>query len=1014
MNEIEKISENLSFNGRKINFHSSGTIGLLSVIFKLNRMGKKQVIILPNPRMAREISSDLGKAGIENILLSDLNILPFEHAIPSREESASRIEALHGLIDGNLVISDVTAILKKTAPVVYIKDGLKISKALPLPKALPGWLLSTGYSRVLTVRSVGEFSIRGGIIDVFSPVQGPVRIESFDVDIESIRTFDPQTQLSVDRIDTISLFPISEFELSEPSFSIARERLERSEHPELAEDIGKLNGMAGLFWKDSYCGLDYLSEDVSLVIYEIEQCKSYFSEYEKEVTDIYDPSFLVLFRAFSYASSERLDRDEIIHVTQKPLKIPLDAMISLPSGMMNSSIIESRKSYSFQDYFQEIEPEMLVVHEDHGIGLYKGTEIIEDSDGIHEYLKILYRDGAMLYTPIEKFNKVEKYIGSKDIALSDINGKEWRRTKERVRENIENDVKDLVKLYAMREHSNGFAFLPQRELEEAFAKSFGYLETPDQMKAIEDVFEDMESNRAMDRLICGDAGFGKTEVVLRAAFRAVVNGKQVAMLAPTLILARQHYETFRSRMEPFGIAVTLLSSQSTLSQRKSAIDSIKAGKTDIVIGTHSIISDKISFKDLGLVIIDEEQRFGTKQKEFLKRLRLNVDVLTLSATPIPRTLHMALSGIKTISVIQTPPMGRIPPQIYVTRWNEKMIISAILKEINRGGQVFYVHNRIEDINKVVDKLKSMLPSIIITCVHGRMSKQEFEKVFDGFYTGKIDVLVATSVIENGVDIPNANTLIVDDVERYGLAQLYQIKGRVGRSNRKSYVYLMYTKVPSEIVMKRLEAIKNFNESGGAMSLALKDMEIRGVGEVLGLKQHGQIDAIGLQMYKEILDQTIRKIHGEKLDEETCEPDVSLPSSILPEKCVEDPIERMKLYRRLAGAKSIQDVDEVRDEIVDRFGKIPSFVEKLFDHSKIRILMCDLHISKISTEGTNVQIAFKDKNNIGQFASFFKTASINLPKNVIILFDVIKNGELKILFEMLLEYKKHVDQKEGVA
>lgn len=981
---------------------------------KLSSEGKGCVVVLPNHRIVRDIYTNLFEMGIESTILSDLNLLPFESGDSIRDELALRIEALHDIIKGKVVIADIMAILKKTAPKYFFDNFMDFKVNSTIPNDISGMLVSFGYTRVLTVRSVGEFAIRGDVIDIFSPVQKAVRIETFDRDIESIRIFDPQTQLSVEKIESAKIYPAVELKSDEDAFTIARKRLEGYDHAELTENVKSLYGMTGLFWKDSQCGMDMIPDDEYTIVYEIDECRKYVDEYEKEIIDLYDPKSLSLFRAFAYASPERIDRKKIIHVTRNPLGKPMDEVIELNSGMVSSGITISKRESHFYDYFEEVNLNTPVVHEDHGIGIYKGTEVIRDSDGAHEYLKIEYKNGAILYTPIEKFTKVRKYIGSTTVPLSDINGKEWKRIKERAQSDIEAEVKDIIKLYAMRENSNGFSFMPQPDLEETFSKNFGYLETPDQMKAIEDVFEDMESPRPMDRLICGDAGFGKTEIAMRAAFRAIANGKQVALLAPTLILARQHYENFKKRMEPFGIKVAILYSQTTQSQKKSFIDSIAQGKTDVVIGTHSLLSDKLSFKDIGLLVIDEEQRFGTKQKEFLKSLKLNMDVLTLSATPIPRTLHMALSGIKAISVISTPPIGRISPRIYITRWNEKIVTMAILKEINRGGQVFYLHNRIEDMDKVVGKLRNALPSTVIAVLHGRMLKREFEETVDGFYKGKIDVLISTSVIENGVDIPNANTLIVDDVERYGMSQLYQIKGRVGRSERKAYIYFMYTKEPSEIVMKRLNAIDEFNELGNSMNLALKDMEIRGVGEVLGLKQHGHIDAIGLQMYREILDNTIRKMRGEKIEEKTCDPDISLPSSILPEAYVEDTLERMKIYRRLAGSKTMGEVDDIMNEIADRFGKLPEHVNNLFIHSKIRNLACVLRITKISAKGNDVELVFENKETLASFSNFNKNHTVNLQKNVMILTDVIRRGKLDMLLKVLLEYKTHVEQKEGVA
>jgi len=985
---------------------------LVSTIVNLFKSGNGSVVVLPNHRIVRDVYSNLLELGIESTILSDLNLLPFETAESIKDELASRVEALHDIISGKIVITDVMAILKKTAPKDFIKDGLNFSLGSKTPSNVSEILFNFGYTKVLTVRSIGEFATRGDIIDVFSPVQKAVRIETFDRDIESIRIFDPQTQLSVTNVKSVMIHPACEIKNDEESLLLARKRLEN--YPELLENVRNLYGLTGIFWKNSQCGLDFIPEDEYMIVYEIDECKKYVEEYEKEIMDLYDPELLSLFRAFAYAAFDRIDHKKIIHVTRQPIKQPLDNVLELKSGMISSKLIPSKKESNFYDYIQEIEIGVPVVHEDHGIGIYKGTEIITDTDGSREYLKIEYRNGSILYTPIEKFAKVRKYVGFPDVVLSDINGKEWKKIKEQAKSDIEAEVRELVNLYAVRENTNGFAFMPQRELEEAFAKSFGYLETPDQMKTIEDVFEDMESIHPMDRLVCGDAGFGKTEVALRAAFRAVVNGKQVALLAPTLILARQHYETFKKRMEPFGVNVALIYSQTTQSQKKSLIDSVVKGKTDVIIGTHSLLSGTFSFKDIGLLIIDEEQRFGTKQKEFLKSLKVNMDVLTLSATPIPRTLYMALSGIRAMSVISTPPIGRTAPRIFITKWNEKIVTMAILKEINRGGQVFYLHNRIEDMDKVTDKLRSVLPSVVIAELHGRMSKRDFEDTVDGFYKGKIDVLVSTSVIENGVDIPNANTLIVDDVERYGMAQLYQIKGRVGRSERKAYIYFMYTKEPSETVMKRLNAINELNELGSSMNLALKDMEIRGVGEVLGLKQHGHVDAIGLEMYREILDNTIRKMHGEKIEEKFCDSDLSLPSAILPENYVEDTMERMKIYRRLANAKTAEEVDDVKKEMIDRFGKMPESAENLFIHSKIRVLVCNLKIVKISSQRNNIELVFHDKETLADFSQFKKIHSVNLQKNVMILFDVVKDGNLKELLRLLLEYKKHVDQKEGVA
>lgn len=1019
--KIEDAARRLKISGSRINIYSAGKAELLSCILSLIHNNEKPVVVLPNARYAQEISKNMDELKIKHSVLPDVDILPFEPLEPSKQGISSRIEALNALLTREkVIVTDVMALLKRTAPPRFLKEKRVLSVGEQLPNDLIKWFVSVGYTRTMTVRSAGEFAVRGNVVDFFSPKSGPVRVETFDVDIESLRIFDPETQLSVSELRAVELLPFMEICKSEESLTMARERLQRQGHFDLSkEPAEKLQGMNGLFWKDSYCGLDYIPESIHLVIYNFKECKSHYEEYEREIFELYDESFHEIYKRFSYAPFERFDHIKVIHISKEPIRMPFDDSFAFSVGIDVPLFFKKQISRQFVEKvenFSEIEPGSLVVHSDHGIGVYQGTQIIEDADGVHEYLKILYKNDAVLYVPVEKFTKINKYIGSRDkVALSDINGREWRRTKEKVKADVEADVRALLRLYAMREESRGFSFSKSVELEEAFSNNFGYIETPDQEKALEDVFSDMASMKPMDRLICGDAGFGKTEIALRAAFRAVVNGKQVAVLVPTTVLARQHYNLFLSRMEPFGVKVSLLSSQVSASEKAETIKGIANGKTDIVIGTHSLISGKVSFKDLGLVIIDEEQRFGTKQKESLKKLRLNVDVLTLAATPIPRTLHMALAGIKEMSVIQTPPIGRSAPRIYAAKWNEKIVQSAILREVNRGGQVFYIHNKVEDLGKVAEKLKKLLPSLNIACVHGQMPKVSFIKAVDGFYSGNIDVLVATSVVENGIDVPNANTLIVDDVERYGLGQLYQLKGRVGRSDKRAFVYLMYFREPSPLVRERLNAISKYSDPGSAMELALKDMEIRGVGEVLGLRQHGHIDSVGLQMYRDILKRTISKLKGEDFEKDYREVDVELPSSVLPSSYIPDSVERMKLYRRLASVRAVEEVDEIIEEMRDRFGPIPSSAETLLDHSKIRALLLSLGIESIKARGKDVEMIFAERDKLSDFSRFYKECLTNPSKNVMILRGVIVKNDLKPLLKILLNYKNNVSpKKEGVA
>ena len=1015
------MARNLNIRSAKVNVYSAGMEELIIGILSLVDKGQKPAVVLPNAKQSREVSQILSKLNISHTVLSDLDILPFENLKPSRESISSRIEALNSLLlKEKVVIADVMSILKRTAPPSAVMESHILSIGGKIPKGLVEWLVKRGYTRAMTVRSVGEFAIRGDIIDVFSPKYGAIRIETFDRDIESIRIFDPETQLSTSQLSESKVLPFSEFREEKDSLEMAKKRLQNSTHAELlSKPAGRLQGMIGLFWKDSHCGVDYIDKDDYMMIYEIEKCREKYEEYEHEIFELYDDSFRSLYKMFSYAPFERLKHTKEIHISKVPLRRPFDDSYPLFANVSIPSVTEKRISKPFSSMgkgFSEIKVGDLVVHSDHGVGVYEGTQIIKDLDGEHEYLRIRYRHGALLYVPVEKFVKVDKYIGSSErTILSDINGKEWRRTKERVKADIEAEINAMLELYAKREESRGFSFSPSAELEEAFAKGFEYMETLDQSRALEEVFNDMVSEKPMDRLVCGDTGFGKTEVALRAAFRAVVNGKQVVLLAPTTVLARQHYLLFRSRMEPFGIKVVLLSSQSSAPEKREAMEEISDGKADVIIGTHALLTPKLSFKDLGLVVIDEEQRFGTKQKEFLKKMRLNVDILTLAATPIPRTLHMALSGIKTMSTIQTPPIGRTTPKIYVAKWNENVIQSAILREISRGGQIFYVHNRVVDLKRTTEKLMNLLPSAKIAYIHGRMPKKTFMKTIDDFYQSKIDVLVATSVIENGVDVPNANTLIVDDVERYGLGQLYQLKGRVGRSNKRAFVYLMYFEEPSDEVYERLKALIKFSNPGSAMELALKDMEIRGVGEVFGLRQHGHIDSVGLYMYREMLKQTIAKLKKGKKFESRYEVNVELPSSVLPPEYVPDPLERMKLYRRLAGAKNIEEIENIIEEMRDRFGPIPNSAKKILDHSKIRVLALNLNVESVRKQGKNVEVIFRSRKALSNFTKFYKEGLTNPSKNVMILRDVIVENDLGKLLRILLNYKNSIaPTKEGVS
>ncbi|RQD67647.1 MAG: transcription-repair coupling factor [Tindallia sp. MSAO_Bac2] len=591
--------------------------------------------------------------------------------------------------------------------------------------------------------------------------------------------------------------------------------------------------------------------------------------------------------------------------------------------------------------FVELKPGSYVVHENHGIGQYLGIESLTVDGITKDYLKIGYAGADHLYVPTDQMDLIQKYIGSEDRApkMNRMGGAEWTRTKTKVQKAIEDMADELLELYAKRKRQKGYAFGKDTEMQEQFEYLFPYEETPDQLKAIKEVKSDMERERPMDRLLCGDVGYGKTEVALRAVFKAVADSKQAAVLVPTTILAQQHFNTFRERFGPFPIKVEMLSRFRTAAQQRKLLKDLKNGIVDVVIGTHRLLSQDVIFKDLGLLVVDEEQRFGVKHKERLKRLKANVDVLTLSATPIPRTLHMAMVGIRDMSVIEDPPEERFPVQTYVVPYNPSLVADAIEREVSRSGQVYYVYNRVEGIYSVANGLARRFPHLRIGVGHGQMNENELEKLMLDYYEGAYDVLVCTTIIENGLDIPNVNTIMIQNADQLGLSQLYQLRGRVGRSNRQGYAYLMVEKgkMLTEIAEKRLKAIKEFTEFGAGFKIAMRDLEIRGAGNLLGGEQHGHMAAIGYDLYVKLLEETIQKTRGEAVEKE---PEVSIELNVdayLPETYIRNPGHKVEIYKKIAAIRSREDWMEVETEVEDRFGDLPAIVRNLLLISYIKAL-----------------------------------------------------------------------------
>ncbi|MCD6551725.1 transcription-repair coupling factor [Thermotoga sp.] len=852
-----------------------------------------EILLVPNERTAR-VEGYLFYPSRDNLPLEDVSLSP--------EVKKKRVEILWKLLKGEdlKIVTTLKALTERIfSPEFLERNSIKVRR-LSSFDLTPERFVEAGYERVFTVQMPGEFSIRGGILDIFSPgYDFPVRIELFGDEVEDIRFFDITTQRSFRGVDEVYILP----------------------------------------FLDEY-GNSSLIDFVKNARFTCEDLEKVLEEYRKIRREMKD---LLKERYAQFFDESVLDR--VLKNIEKT-----SSVVSTPSR-------KEEEVLPLVDV-DEIEEGELVVHKEHGIAIFEGMVRLRSVLGERDYLKLRYED-AVLYVPVEKIDRVHRYIGDPtQVKLDRLSKGRWKRTLRKVREDIEKRVRELVELYLQREEARGIPLSGDPELEEKFAETFPYIETPDQQRCIEEVLADLSSEKPMDRLLCGDAGVGKTEVALRAAFRAVVSGKQVAVLVPTTVLARQHYENFKERLDSFGVKVELLDSSRTLRERKKILEGLKKGEVDIVIGTHALLNNRVEFSDLGLVIIDEEQKFGVEQKEKFKKMRLSVNVLSLSATPIPRTLHMALSGMKDFSVINVPPPGRGPVYVSITEYSEELVKGAIVREINRGGQVIYVHNRVDELPEVFEKLKKMFPEFRIAMAHGKMSRRTMEKIVHEFYSGSVDILLCTTIIENGVDIPNANTLIVDDAHRYGLAQLYQLRGRVGRSNRRAFAYFLYPKGVPRSALERLKVLKTHTGPGSGLQIAMRDMEMRGIGDVLGLEQHGNIVSIGLKLYNEILKETVMRVKRKQVEEKrVISVEIENPPGkfFIPEGYISNLMERLRIYRRLASFTEEEGIEEILEEMKDRFGEPPEEVKLLLDYFKMRIRASKLGVRKIKFDHSMVEL-----------------------------------------------------------
>ncbi len=967
---------------------------------------RQTVVVVENDLAAKTFYEDYRLYEPDAALYPAKDLLFYHADLAGNLLDRERIRVLQGLIDGTVrrVVLPAAALLDQISARESMEEGevvFAVGDEADLTKTQET-LASCGYLREDMVSAPGQFSSRGDILDVWSLTEEvPVRIEWFGDEIESIRTFDPDNQRSLEIRKKAALPAANDHAFSKQAtlldwfdpkktgiFLVEPNRIADAMHAtetELTEGI-KSRIEAGSYHPDevpkivpassvlarfngfhtaALSTLSIRAEELavkgqySILVQAVNSYNNSFSYLVRDLKRYHKLGYRILLLSGSHTRAKRLAYDleeeglhayysedeehelspgEIVvrygHVS-RGFEYPQIRFVIISETDIFGVRKRKRKKRNYNGEriasFSELSVGDYVVHENHGIGIYRGIEKIPVEGALKDYMKIEY-DGSNLYVLATQFDVLQKYAGSDGakVRLNKLGGEAWKNTKKRVRRAVDSIAKELVELYATRQMTDGYRFGKDTIWQKEFEELFPFEETEDQIQAIEDTKRDMESKKIMDRLICGDVGYGKTEVALRAAFKAVQESRQVAYLVPTTVLAQQHYNTFRQRLKDFPVRVDLLCRFRTAAEQKKTIHDLKRGQVDIVIGTHRLLSKDVQFKDLGLLVIDEEQRFGVSHKEKIKELRKNVDVLTLSATPIPRTLHMSLIGIRDMSTLTEAPQDRMPIQTYVMEYNAEMVREAICRELARNGQVYYVYNRVKDIADVARRLSDQIPEARIAYADGQMAERDLENVMVDFVNGEIDVLVTTTIIETGLDIPNVNTILIQDADRMGLAQLYQLRGRVGRSNRTAYAFLLYRKdkVIAEVAEKRLTAIREFTELGSGIKIAMRDLEIRGAGNLLGAEQHGHMEAIGYDLYCKLLSQAVKRVRGEQ-DEQEFETLVDLTmDSFLPSSYIPNEMQKLDLYKRIAGIEDMADYEDMTDELNDRFGPLPEPVQNL--------------------------------------------------------------------------------------
>lgn len=1011
------------------------------LMYGLSGIAPYRLILAEDERRAREIYEDYRFYDRKVYSYPAKDLLFFQADIHGNLLIRQRMKVIKALLEEKelTVVTSIDGCMDFLESLEKIKEQLihYESDSTVDTEQLKNQLVALGYERVGQVEMPGQFSVRGGIVDIYCLTEeNPWRIELWGDEIDSIRSFDPESQRSLENLEELTIYPAVEHigdkdmvsfldyfpkertiifldepnRLTEKGGAVEEEyrqsRMHREEKgsrnlPEnwlcsfeqLQKELNKRNCISVCALEPKQAGWK-VREKFYL---EVKSISAYNNSFELLVKDLHQynkQGYRIALLSGSRTRAERLAKDlqeeglaafygqdydreicpgEIMVVyghAKKGFEYPL-----IKFAVMTESDIfgqeqkkkKKKKNYSgsrIQD-FAELSIGDFVVHEKHGLGIYRGIEKVEVDRIVKDYIKIEYRGGSNLYIPATQLDCLQKYSGadaSKAPKLNKLGTQEWNKTKSKVRGAVKNIAKELVELYAVRQEKEGYVCGPDTVWQREFEEMFPYEETEDQLSAIEDAKRDMESTRIMDRLICGDVGYGKTEVALRAAFKEVQESRQVAYLAPTTILAQQIYNTFVQRMKEFPVRVELLCRFRTPAQQKKAIEDLKKGQVDVIIGTHRILSKDVQFKNLGLLIVDEEQRFGVTHKEKIKQLKKDVDVLTLTATPIPRTLHMSLIGIRDMSVLEEPPMDRMPIQTYVMEYDEETVREAINRELRRGGQVYYVYNRVTDIADVALRIAKLVPDARVDFAHGQMSERELENVMYSFVNGDIDVLVSTTIIETGLDISNVNTMIIHDSDRYGLSQLYQLRGRIGRSNRTAYAFLMYRKnvMLKETAEKRLAAIREYTDLGSGFKIAMRDLELRGAGNLLGAQQHGHMNAVGYDLYCKMLNEAVKEAKGiHTMEDFETSVDLNVDAYI-PDSYISNEFQKLDIYKRIAGIETQQDYDDMLEELLDRFGEPGKAVLNLLAIAKLKAIAHQGYVTEIKQTGKTVRFTLYEK------------------------------------------------------